>query len=176
MESTASPHAPRKALTAGVAEAWSACTVTLESKTRHPASLFFKVCEWGGGSRTWRGRGLQGEAGRPGTGLSDYDWDRRALVVTRGSPGAPRRPWSSSWWLSWKRRRELFVSPKSLFLTATPDRGRSFSGRALGTPPERHSCALDGSALHAPSAQPLYPLLGLGFLPREKIARDPRAP
>ena len=175
MESTASPHAPRKALTAGVAEAWSVCTVTLESKARHPASFLRSVS---GEEATGPGRGgaCRGKAGRPGTGLSDYKWGHRALVVTRGSPCAPLRPWSSSWWLSWKRRRELGVSPKLPFLTATPDRGRSFSGHALGTPPEHHSCAFGGSALHAPSAQPLYPLRGMGFFPRETIARDPRAP
>lgn len=102
MESTASPHAPCKALTAGVAEAWSLCTVTLESKARHPASLLFKVCEWGGGHRTWRGRGLQGrrgaleQASRTTTGVAEHRWSREAVpahpdglgAVAAGFPGS----------------------------------------------------------------------------------------
>lgn len=94
MESTASPHAPCKALTAGVAEAWSLCTVTLESKARHPASLLFKVCEWGGGHRTWRGRGLQGrrgaleQASRTTTGVAEHRWSREAVPAHPDGLGA----------------------------------------------------------------------------------------
>lgn len=114
---------------------------------------------------TWRGRACRG-AGRPGTGLSDYDWGHRALVVTRGSVPA-RTDGLGAVAGGFPEAAAKFSFPNHPSSQPLPIEAAVFldarSGHHLNT-----TCA-GGARLHAPRTQPLYPLRGLGFPERKAL-------
>ena len=107
------------------------------------------------------GRGAPGQSKPLRLQLGSPRARARARVVTRGGPGAPRRPWRSSWRLSWKQRCELFVCPKTTLPRSHPrSRPHSFPGTqpeylpalSVGAPPRpERTTSLPSRWLERPS-------------------------